>query len=114
MFVRVGPGGNLDEGLDNSASTEDLSARTGMGADEGRNNSTACKFGFLRIASLNGSNTVFRSRKTNKKNYAIYQTHSCWETCKKGHRQTVKTQIRFHMWHLIRVYIVCQHDFHQK
>ena len=67
MFVRVGPGGNLDEGLDNSASTEDLSARTGMGADEGRNNSTACKFGFLRVASLNGSNTVFRSRKTNKK-----------------------------------------------
>ena len=42
MFVKVAPGSNLDEGLENSASVEDLSARA-FTISAGSNNSTACK-----------------------------------------------------------------------
>ena len=44
MFVRVGPGANLDDGLEGSASVEDLSARDlNVPAARGAN-SAACKF----------------------------------------------------------------------
>ena len=43
MFVRAGPGANLDEGLENSASTEDLSARNLTVPSSRGSNSAACK-----------------------------------------------------------------------
>ena len=42
MFVKAGPGSNLNEGLENSASTEDLTSRA-FTISAGSHNSTACK-----------------------------------------------------------------------
>ena len=46
MFVKAGPGSNLNEGLENSASTEDLTSRA-FTISAGSHNSTACKLDYL-------------------------------------------------------------------
>ena len=51
MFVRAGPGTKLEEGLENSASTEDLSARA-LTIPAGGTNSTACKSRSPELISL--------------------------------------------------------------